>query len=68
MLIPKAITIYCEGVIGGVLVTGANGFVVAAGPNDVVIIRGLDINGLGTGLSGIEFNSGKQLIVEDTFI
>jgi Right handed beta helix region len=63
--ITKAITIDGSPVISGVLVSGTNGIVVAAGANDVVILRGLDIDGLGTGLAGINFVNGKALHVED---
>jgi hypothetical protein len=52
--ITKSITISCEIGTAGVLVAGTNGIVVAAGPQDRVILRGLDINGVGgQGLSGI---------------
>src|SRR4051794_15673314 len=37
----------------GVLVSGTNAIVIAAGVNDNVILEGLDIEGLGTGLNGI---------------
>ena len=66
--ITKAITITAEGVEAGVLVGGTNGIVVSAGVNDVVVLRGLDIDGIGTGLNGIKFNSGKALHVENTTI
>src|SRR5215510_962417 len=36
----------------GVLVSGTNGIVVSAGTNDKVLLEGLDIEGLGTGLNG----------------
>src|SRR4051795_6752110 len=45
--ITKAITIACEGVTAGVLVSGVNGILVAAGASDVVFLKGLDIEGLG---------------------
>lgn len=64
LTITKAITLENVGAIGGVLVSGTNGLVVAAGPNDVVALRGLSIEGLGTGLAGVKYNSGKQLIIE----
>src|SRR5579885_3327637 len=53
--INKAITISSEGFEAGVLVSGTNGIVIQAGANDTVILRGLDIEGLGTGLDGIKF-------------
>lgn len=64
--ITKAITIDGGGgQVASVLVSGTNGIVVQAGPSDVVILRNLRLNGIGTGLSGIRFLSGKVLIVEN---
>jgi hypothetical protein len=54
-----------NGVEAGVLVSGTNGFVVAAGATDKVMIRGLDFVGLGTGIKGIAFVSGLMLTVEN---
>ena len=72
LTITKSITIDATPVLAGVLVSGTNGMVISAGPNDVVTLRGLDINGLGLpgstsspGLSGIKFNTGKELHVEN---
>src|SRR5436305_9333994 len=53
--ITKAITISSEGFEAGVLVSGTNAIIVSAGASDVVTLRGLDFNGLGTGLNGIRF-------------
>lgn len=53
------------GQVASVLVSGTNGIVVQAGPSDVVILRNLRINGIGTGINGIRFLSGKALIVEN---
>ncbi len=63
--ITKAITIACEGVTAGVLAAGTNGIIVNAGVNDNVTLRGIDINGAGTGLNGIRFLAGKALIVDN---
>src|SRR5437762_11544993 len=63
--ITKAMTIACEGVTAGVLAAGTNGIIVNAGVNDNVTLRGLDINGLGTGINGIRFLAGKALIVDN---
>jgi hypothetical protein len=56
----------------GVLVAGTNGIVVAAGANDVVILRNLDFNGLypstSAGINGIDFVSGKALYIENSTI
>src|SRR5437763_1332165 len=64
--ITKAITIDCSigSGIAGVLVSGSNAIIVNAGPSDVVVLRNLDINGLGTGLAGIKFLGGRRLHVE----
>jgi hypothetical protein len=63
--ITKSITISSEGFEAGVLVSGTNGIIVNV-PNatDVVVLRGLDIEGLGTGLSGIHVITGGTVIVE----
>ena len=67
--ITKAITIDGGGgQVASVLVAGTNGIVVQAGPSDVVILRNLRINGIGTGINGIRFLSGKDLNVENCFI
>jgi hypothetical protein len=69
LTITKAITIDGGGgQVASVLVSGTNGIVVAAGPNDVVILRNLRFNGIGTGLNGIRFLSGKDLNVESCYI
>ncbi|GAB3088903.1 right-handed parallel beta-helix repeat-containing protein [Lysobacter terrae] len=50
---------------GGVLVSGTNAIVIAAGGGDRVTLRGLTIEGLGSGLAGVRFNSGQSLHIED---
>src|SRR5256714_9810810 len=68
--ITKAITIDGGGgQVASVLVSGTNGIVVQANAQtDVVILRNLRINGIGSGLNGIRFLSGKDLNVENCFI
>src|SRR5262249_20469468 len=73
LTITKAITIDGGGgQVASVLVAGTNGIVVAAGANDVVIIRNLRINGIvgsgNPGFNGIRFISGKDLNVENDYI
>jgi len=68
LTITKSITIDGRGTLASVLVSGTNGIVVAAGPNDVVILRNFSINGIGLGLNGIKFISGKALHIEDCTI
>ena len=70
LTITKAITIDCNSGVGSVLVAGTNGINVEAGPNDVVYIKNLDIDGLGAGggtvgLSGIVYVSGKALFLRN---
>jgi hypothetical protein len=62
--ITKSIIISCEAGTAGVLVSGTNGIVVNVGVNDIVYLRGLDIEGLTTGLSGINFIGAGVLHVE----
>src|SRR5258707_1834948 len=67
--ITKAMTIDGGGgQVASVLVSGTNGIVVQAGPSDVVILRNLRINGIGTGINGIRFLSVKDLNVENCYI
>lgn len=71
--ITKAITIDGGGgQVASILVAGTHGITVNAGPNDVVILRNIRINGIaGTGsggLNGINFLAGKALIVENCSI
>jgi len=47
----------------GVLVSGTNGIIVVAGATDTVVLEGLDIEGLGTGLNGVRFDSGALLVI-----
>ena len=60
--ITKALTIKCDHTLGGVLVAGTNGVVVAAGATDRVFLSGLDFEGLGPnntpGLNGVVVRSG----------
>jgi hypothetical protein len=71
--ITKAITINAEYNEAGVLATATNGIVINAGVNDVVILRGLDIDGspgagVSPGLNGIRFLAGAALHVERCLI
>jgi hypothetical protein len=68
LTITKSITISCEIGTAGVLVSGTNGFVVNAASTDVVVINGLDFEGLGTGLSGILILSAAKVDVRHSSI
>jgi hypothetical protein len=71
--ITKSITIKCEGVIGGILAAGVTGINVndsASGTpgTAIVTLSGLDLEGTGTGINGINFSSGASLHVHKTQI
>jgi hypothetical protein len=66
--ITKSITISCEDLEAGVLASLVNGVIVNAGVNDIVTLRGLDIEGFGNGLNGIRFLAGAALHVQDVTI
>jgi hypothetical protein len=61
--ITKAITIRSDHIEAGVLVSGTNGIVVAAGATDTVVLEGLDIEGLGTGINGVNIISGLNTFI-----
>ena len=56
--ITKSLTISSEGFEAGVLVSGTNAIIINAATTDAVVLRGLDIEGLGTGLVGIKVLGG----------
>jgi Right handed beta helix region len=69
LTLTKAMTIDGgAGQVAAVQVSGANGFLVSAGANDIVVLRNLSINGMGTGVNGITFLSGKALHIENCAI
>lgn len=71
LTINKSITIDGQSTIATILGPGGPstiGITINAGATDVVILRNLDINGLGTTVSGIQFNTGAQLIIENCTI
>jgi hypothetical protein len=61
--ITKAITIRSDHIEAGVLVSGTNGIVVNAGPTDNVVLEGLDIEGIGTGLNGVTILAGLNTFI-----
>jgi len=61
--ITKSISIIADHVEGGVLVSGTNGIVISAAGTDRVVLEGLDIEGLGTGINGVNvLNAGAGLV------
>ncbi len=60
--ITKSITIDGSAVSGSVLVSGTNGIVVSGlAATDVVILRNITIEGIGTGIAGVTLSSGSIL-------
>ena len=66
--VTKSLTISCEAGTAGVLVSGTNGIIFSGAATDYLFLKGLDIEGFGTGINGILFNSGSFLHVEDCVI
>ena len=67
--ITKSITIDGAGAFASILAaSGTTGITINAGATDVVTIRNLSINGVGTGLDGIRFTSGKALNIDNVKI
>ena len=65
--IPKSITIRCKGVIGGVLAAGTTGVLINSAGAEV-ILDGLDINGAGTGITGIRVFAAGKVWIKNTNI
>jgi hypothetical protein len=71
LTIDHAISIVNEGSIASVLVPSGGtgiGILINAGASDAVSLRGLTIEGAGSGVIGIQFNSGKSLTIENCVI
>lgn len=64
LTITKAITLNGDGNLTSILVSGTPGVTVAAGANDVVLIRNLSFNGIGLGTTGINYVSGGTVIID----
>jgi hypothetical protein len=68
LTITKSITISCEIGTAGVLVAGTNGITVNAASTDFVVLKGLDFDGTGTGLSGVSIVSAATVHVRNSTI
>ncbi len=66
--ITQSITIDASGNFAGVLTTGSSAITVNAGTNDVVVLRGLTLDGAGAGGDGIRFLAGHILHIENCII
>jgi len=59
-----SLTISCSAGTAGILAGGGTGIVINAAATDVVTLRGLDIDGQGTGSNGIVITSARSVHVE----
>jgi hypothetical protein len=66
--ITKSISLIAEGVEGGVLVSGTDGIIVNVAATDNVLIQGLEIVGVGTGLNGIDIVGGGRTVIRKCLI
>ncbi len=65
LTITKAITIDGGGAEGGILGASTNGIVINAGSDDVIILRNLQIEGVGTGLTGLIILNAAAVYLEN---
>jgi hypothetical protein len=63
--IDKSVTLVSAGPLAGIQAGAGNAITINAGPNDKVVLRGLTLDGLGTGANGISFLAGGALYVEN---
>jgi hypothetical protein len=66
--ITKSITIRSDGIEAGVLVSGTNGMVINAAATDRIVIDGIDFEGLGTGINGINILQARDVEVRNSTI
>ncbi|MCP9757244.1 hypothetical protein EGI26_18955 [Lacihabitans sp. CCS-44] len=66
--ITKSITISGDGTLAGILAAGTNGVIINVAATDKVVLRNLSIEGFKTGLNGIRFLAGGELVVENCTI
>src|ERR1700674_5381922 len=63
--ITKSLTISCEGVTAGVLAASTNGIIINAAATDRIVLKGLDFEGVGTGLVGVSILSASVVVIDD---
>ena len=66
--ITKSMTIDGAGTFASILSSNTNGIIINAGPDGVVTIRHLSINGTGNGISGIKIIAAKKVFIENCII
>jgi hypothetical protein len=68
LTITKSITIRSDGIEAGILVPGTNGIVINAAATDRIVIDGIDFEGLGTGINGINILQARDVEVRNSTI
>jgi hypothetical protein len=63
--ITKSVTIDGGGIEGHVLASGTNGVVINAADTDVVVLRNLQFDGVGTGLAGVKIVNAGAVYLEN---
>jgi hypothetical protein len=71
--ITKAITLNCSATLGSILVAGTISISISAGTGDIVVIRNLQLQGVGPtagtpGLVGIQINSAAAVSIENCVV
>lgn len=67
--ITKSMTIDCKGMTGGILASGVGTIgITINGAAAIVRLRGVNINGAGSGSSGIKISAAAKVFIEDTVI
>jgi hypothetical protein len=71
--ITKAITLNCSATLGSILVAGTNGIVIAAASTDRVVLRNIQVQGVGPrgtspGLVGVLINSAGVVVIENSVV
>jgi hypothetical protein len=67
-VIDKSVSITGQGAAVGILGQNGTALSINAGPNDVVNLRGLDLDGVRTGGIGVQFISGRALVMQNSRI
>lgn len=68
LTINKAVSITSEGAVAGITVGAGVGIMINAGANDVVNLRGFNIDGGNAGAFGIQFRSGRSLNIQKSVV
>ncbi len=68
LTILKSITIICDNVEAGIAANQTYGIIVNAAATDVIFLSGLDIEGYGTGLTGLKVITAKSVTLKNSVV